>query len=185
MERGVELFNYKNTTVQRNGLALSSLLLLTVIVVQSLFLFSKQERVVLIPCGMMKESWIESSKVSPDYLQQWAAFLSNLLLSKSYADYEERARSLIPYIDPSLVHQLLSNLQKEGEGLKKNHASYEFHASSLKTDRDDLSVEIQGWMIIFVEGKEVSRRLEKYVLSFRCDLGRLILTSLRGGSEHA
>lgn len=184
MERGIEQFNYKDLAIQRNGLALFSVLLLLIALVQALFLFNKQERVVMVPCGMRSESWVEQNKVSPDYLQQWAGFLSHLLLSKSYGDYEDRARSLIAHVDPSFAHQLLTNLQKEGESLKKNHASYEFHPVSLETDRDGLSVVIQGWMFTFVEGKEVSRRRERYVLSFRCDFGRLLMIGLKGDIDH-
>lgn len=175
--------NLQHLGFQRNAFfALSCLLALSVIIL-TIMLSIKKERVVIIPTSIDKEIWVESNKVSPTYLEQYAYFIGNLLLNKTPASANQQIATLLRHTDPSYYGEFKRKLVSEEESLTAQGASYVFFPVSVEVRSDLLRATLVGDRLSYISGKQISKSRETYTLSFRFDGSRLLLTevSLEGG----
>lgn len=180
MDKNLSCFQTRSLVAQRNALLGLSGVLSVAILGLSTALVSKEEKVVLVPSGFERESWVSSSKVSGDYLEQWAGFIAQALLTKSHEDYEDKARLLIKHVHPKFISHLIDELDTEAKAITKEKASYCFEPQTISAFPGE-SVELEGWMVCRIAGREISRRKERYMMRFEIEMGRPLLVEMSGG----
>ena len=168
----------KSLQFQRNIFSASLVILSVALAFQSVFLFSKRERIIVVPPKIEKEFWVDSDSVSESYLEQMGAFLGSLALAKSSESYIMRTKLLLKYTSPSFEGALRQQLTKEFELLKRENASYVFFPFSIQTNARDLTVLLEGDRILYAGGKEISNTKESYEMSFEYSGGRILLTGI-------
>ncbi len=184
----MDSFNFKGhllrITNQRNVFLFISCLLSVAIILLSVLLYKKQERVVIVPTAG-SSFWIEEGQTSSGYLESMGVYLSDLLLNRSPADVEWRNKKVLLHIHHSFYHQAKKHLEEERETLfKHKEASVVFRPSASYVDSKKQTFFIEGERLVLVgkEGKEASvaqRDKQRYVLGFKCENSRLYLTSIK------
>ena len=167
--------SHESLRFQRNAFLLLSCMLALAVGCESLLLFSKRERVIIVPPIIEKEFWVEGGQISPTYLEQFGYFLSQLLLGKSAHSASAQRVVLLRHTDPAFVGSLRQKLLEEEELLKKQNASYTFYPISILPDLPARKVHIEGDKIFYVNGKQISSDRESYTLSFNSKGSRLLL----------
>lgn len=170
---------------QRNiFLAFSVVTSLSLLIV-SMFLFVKKERIVIVPPVLEKEFWVDTQSISATYLEQMGLFLSQLLLNKSPQSAASQRSTLLRHTDPLFTIALKQRLVEEEEILTKQNASYVFYPVDMKVNLSEMSLILQGDRLLFVAGKQVSSVREEYTLHFSYAGARLLLKSITNGNSHA
>lgn len=177
-------FKNKITTLasQRNVLAFCVLALSVAVIKLCFTVQSKEERVVVVPT-MGPSFWLEKSRVSKDYLSTMGIFLSDLLLTRTPSDVRWKNEQILGHAHPRFYSQLKRALSEEKETIRASQSTFLFEASHLYPIEKDLQFIIEGVQKTYIEktgkGKPlVHAQKLKYILSFRCEEGRLYLTSI-------
>jgi conjugal transfer pilus assembly protein TraE len=170
--------NLKAIRNQRNLLFVLCCLLIFSLIVNSIFLLSKNERIVIVPPIVEKEFWVEEHKVSPTYLEQFGCFLGQILLTKSYYTAEAQRKTLLRHVDPAYITGLTERLEKEQEMLGKANSSYVFYITGIEVNLETKSVLLKGNRLFAVGNKVLSEEKESYLLGFSYKDSRLLLNRL-------
>ena len=176
MERDIH-----NLKVQRNVLTAICASTFVVLIVQSVFLFNKQERVIVVPPVVNQSFWVDNENISTSYLEQMGVFLGELLLSKSYHSSQKQREIILKFASPEFSTSLRKKLLEEEAKLKNQNSSYLFHPDSVKVKQSKRQVLLEGDRELYVNGKRVSVQKESYVLHFSYLGGRLLLDSVSQG----
>ena len=95
-----------------------------------------RERVVVVPPSINKTFWVESERVSAEYLEQMAYFLLQLTLNVTPQSIDHQSRVLLQYAAPASYGELRSVLATAAERVKRDGASTVFSAQDLAVDRE-------------------------------------------------
>ncbi|HSX38487.1 MAG TPA: type IV conjugative transfer system protein TraE [Chlamydiales bacterium] len=175
--------NINKISRQRNSFILFSIILSVSVLFLSLLLFTKRERIVVIPTNGAS-FWIEEGKVSSGYIEKMGLFLSDLLLNRSPADVEKRNSIILQHVHPSSYHDIRKLLLLEQASILKSDQSFYFHIHKNFSDvnQSDFVIEGECFAVVGKEGKETSiiqKNKKKYTLRFSCENGRLWLVSVK------
>lgn len=165
-------------TVQRNIFLSIVFLLLLAVLALSALLFTKTERVIVIPANLEKEFWVEGNTVSPTYLEQMGCFIGDLLLTRSPASADMQLTILMRQTAPAFVPILSKKLAAELTKLKKDNASYVFFRTKVIVDPQNQSVTLEGDRALLLGDKVLSNMRESYRLGFINFGGRLLINSI-------
>ena len=138
-----------------------------------------RERVVLVPPTIHKTFWIESDRVSGEYLEQMAYFLMQLTLNVTPQSVEHQAKVLLQYAAPASFGELRTALLAAGERLKRDGASTVFSAQELAVDERALRVGVRGQLTTFVSDRRVSEVSKGYAIELQYSGGRVFLKAFR------
>jgi len=173
---------------QRNIFAALALFLAIAMIPLCGFLFLKRERIIIAPPVIEKSFWVDRSKVSPTYLEQYGYFLGQLLLGKSAHSAPAQRSLLLRHTSAQFVGALKQKLLEEEEMLKKQNASYTFFPTAVHVNPTTNEVKLEGDRVFYVSGKQVSSDKESYILKFVFSGSRLLLTEVTAsakGNHHA
>lgn len=151
-------------------IVLSNLLLAT-------YLFSNQNRIVVIPAQVNNSFWTENRKVSKEYLEEMAMFFTNLLLDVSPHTMTYQRDIILRNVDATAYNQIKLKLIKEEARYKEENLATTFRPTEIIVNNIKFQVYIKGYLISYVAGKKVSENEEKYLLQFRYDANRLFIKS--------
>jgi len=168
----------KSLFFQRNVLLTISILSSLSLLMMSIFLFTKNERVVVVPAVVEQSFWVENSAVSATYLEQMGVFLGGTLLTQSQHSIEQQRATLLRHTAASFEPFLKRKLENEEGVLKKQNASYVFFNKSVKVDLAKQNVILRGERLFFVGDRQVSTQEESYKFSFAIEGGRLLLNGV-------
>jgi len=174
-------YTLRSISVQRNIFLAITFILLLLTLILSLLLFSKSEKVIIVPSTVEKEFWVEGSLVSPTYLEQIGCFVGDLLLTRSPASAEMQLAILMRHTDPSFASTLRTKLSAEAAKLTKDNASYVFFRTKVVVDPYKSIVTLEGDRTLFLRDKILSTSRESYLLGFSNHNGCLLLTSVERG----
>ncbi|WP_068470643.1 type IV conjugative transfer system protein TraE [Candidatus Protochlamydia phocaeensis] len=160
---------------QRNIFAAISMLLSIALILSSVFLFFKSDRIVIVPPVIEKEFWVDSNGVSPTYLEQMGCFLGQQLLTKSAYSAPMQRAILLRHADASYIGILKQKLLEEEELLKKQSTSYVFYPIETKVNPKTLEVILNGERQVYIAGKQISTDKEAYILQFNFSGSKLLL----------
>ena len=163
---------------QRNCFVALCFLLAATAALLSIFLFGKNERIVVVPPVVEKEFWVEDKRVSPSYLEQYAYFLAQILFGKSSHSAPQQREIALRHVAPEFAGGIKKKLLDEEELLIKQNASYTFFPVHVQLNPKTNEVLIEGDRVFYVSGKQVSSEREGYILSFRYSAGKLLLTGI-------
>lgn len=170
--------NLSTLTFQRNIFLSLSFVLAVSLLILAIFIFQKNERIIISPPKIDKEFWVESSSVSPTYLEQFAIFLGQLILTKSPQSAAAQRSVVLRHVDPSVYGEINKKLVDEEKKLIKQQAAYVFYPTDIQMDMPNLQMLLTGDRIFYVSGKSVSTSRENYKLSFVYAGGRLLLKEI-------
>ena len=137
------------------------------------------ERVVVVPPTIHKTFWVESDRVSSEYLEQMGYFLMQLILNVTPQSVDHQSRLLLQYAAPSAFGELRTQLSTNAERLKRDSAATVFSAQDLSVDERHLKVGIRGQLTTFVSDRRVSEVVKGYAIEFQYLGGRITLKSFR------
>ena len=138
-----------------------------------------RERVVVVPPTIHKTFWLESDRVSAEYLEQMAYFLMQLTLNVTPQSVEHQAKVLLQYAAPASFGELRTALLAAGERLKRDGASTIFSAQELAVDERALRVGVRGQLTTFVSDRRVSEVSKGYAIELQYSGGRVFLKAFR------
>ena len=107
-----------------------------------------RERVVLVPPTINKTFWVESERVSAEYLQQMAYFLMQLTLDVTPYSVDHQASVLMQYAAPASFGEL--------------RAAMAATADRLKRDGVTQRVGVRGQLTTYVSDRRVSEVAKGY-----------------------
>lgn len=161
----------------RNVLAGLSCLLLFTNLLQSLLLFLKNEKVILMPPESKQSYWIEGNRFSPSYLEEQALYFTHLLLDVTEASILTQGDVLLRYVHSQMYGTFKTKLYEDEKRLKKDNLSLHFIPIECEVFPKDMKVHITGDLMGYVASKKVTSYRETYALSFSSVKGRLFLKS--------
>ena len=137
------------------------------------------ERVVLVPPSIHKTFWVETDRVSPEYLEQMGYFLLQLTLNVTPQSVDHQAKVLLQYAAPSASGEMRTALATAAERLKRDSAATVFSPQSLAVDERGLRVGVRGQLTTFISERRVSEVAKGYVIEFQYTAGRIYLKAFR------
>lgn len=160
---------------QRNVLLVLSAILLVILLLMSLYIFFKNERVIILPPEVRREFWAEGNRFSPEYLEEQAVYMAHLALDVNQINVQYNTEILMRYADISACTYLKDKLEKDLKKLKENNASTNFDVKKVKVYPNTNTVHISGMLNRYVGSKQINSNLETYEVRFKTFRGRLML----------
>lgn len=138
-----------------------------------------RERVVLVPPSVHKTFWVETDRVSPEYLEQMAYFLLQLTLNVTPHSVAHQSQLLLRYADPAAWGELRTTLATAAERIRRDGASTVFSARDIVVDAQGLRVGVRGVLTTFISDRRVAEVAKGYAVELGYAQGRLTLKALR------
>lgn len=138
-----------------------------------------RERVVLVPPTIHKTFWVESDRVSGEYLEQMGYFLMQLTLNVTPQSVDHQAKVLLQYAAPASFGELRITLLAAAERLKRDGASTVFSPQDLSVDERALRVGVRGQLATFISDRRVSEVSKGYAIELQYSGGRVFLKAFR------
>ena len=181
-------FNYAtkrmtNYEYQRNVLLGLSGVLLILLLILSLCLFFKKERVIVLPPEVRKEFWVEGNRFSPEYLEEMAAYFLHLSLNVNQSTLPYNTEILMRYADSSTCSYLRDKYEKDIKKLKKNDASTMFEIKELTVYPDQNTVRAEGTLNRYIGSKMIKSSQETYEVKLKTYRGRLFFQKIKRVGE--
>lgn len=165
--------------VQRDALAALSLILLLIVLLQTVLLFLKKERVIVSPLDAKQSYWVEGNQFSPSYLEEMTLFFCHLLLDITESNILPQGEVLLRHISPKSYGAFKIKLLEDEKRLKKEQLSLHFTPQDMQLFPDSLTIEVTGDLISYVSREKISQNRETYRLTFEQRRGRLFLQSFK------
>lgn len=137
------------------------------------------ERVVVVPPTIHKTFWVESDRVSAEYLEQMGYFLMQLTLNVTPMSVDHQARLLLQYAAPASFGELRAALAAAGQRLKRDSASTVFSAQDVSVDERGLRVGVRGQLTTYISDRRVSDVSKGYAIELQYAAGRVFLKAFR------
>jgi conjugal transfer pilus assembly protein TraE len=137
------------------------------------------ERVVVVPPTINKTFWVESERVSSEYLEQMGYFLMQLTLNVTPQSVDHQSKVLMQYAAPGSYGELRSALLSAAERLKRDGASTVFSAQDISVDERNLRVGVRGQLTTFISDRRVSEVSKGYAIELQYASGRVFLKAFR------
>ena len=169
--------NLSRVQWQRNALGVLSAGLLFVVVLETILLFFKDTKTILLPAESKQGYWVEGNKFSASYLEEQGLYFTHLLLDVSPANILDQGEILLRYVDSKAYGEFKAKLLQEEQRLKRDSLSLNFIAVEAQVFPKDLALEIIGDLNGYVAGKKISTHRETYRVEFSSHKGRLFLKS--------
>ena len=153
--------------------------LLGLTLLQTIILFFKDERVVIVPTDFRQGFWVEGNQVSPSYLEEMAVFMSGLCLNLSPATIAYQRDVLLRHTHPSAYGTLKQHFMDTEKRLQKDRISMIFRPLKARVSTSNMGVDLTGDLITWVGQKQVTQARETYRLTFHRVRGQLQLLSFK------
>lgn len=153
--------------------------LVGVTLLQTIILFFKEERVVIVPTDFKQGFWVEGNQVSPSYLEEMALFMSSLCLNLSPATIAYQRDVLLRHTHPSAYGTLKQHFMDTEKRLQKDRISMIFRPLKARVSTSNMGVYLTGDLITWVGQKQVTQARETYRLRFHRVRGQLQLLSFK------
>jgi len=164
-----------HVSFQRNVLAGLSTVLLLVVVLQTMLLFFKSEKIIIHPPEIKESYWVQGNRFAPSYLEEMAAYFAHLLLDVSEASFPYQSEIVLRSVDSSHYGHFKTKFLQDLERIKRTNIATHFQLSETSINPEALSVELTGELLGYVAGKKISQARETYRVTFLGRKGRLYL----------
>lgn len=179
MRKEIHNLNLQHLSFQRNAFLTISFLLTVCVVVLTIMLSMKEEKIVFIPHSLSEKAWVKGNKVSESFLKQQSLVVSMLFLSKTPSSSLEQAKSLLEITAPSLYGDLKIRLNEEIHLLRDQGASYVFVPSNILVNESSMFVDVIGERSTYISGKLINTNKEKYRYKFSFNGQKLLLSGIQ------
>jgi len=161
--------------LQRKRLVMLVGALLFILLLQTLFLFSKHERLIIQPPELIQSYWVQGNRFSPSYLEAQAKYICHLMLDVTPASIQENGAILLRYAEPAAYGPLKAQLMNDEKRLRKQQASLHFSSKSIALDLPNLTAHVTGELHRYVGTKKIDSDLSTWQVVFSQQQGRLFL----------
>lgn len=160
---------------QRNMLAGLSFSLLFIVILQSVFLFFRNERIIITPPEIHQSYWVEGKKFSSSYLEEMAMYFAHLLLDVSAETLLYQGEVVLRHVDADSYSRIRTKLFADKEKLKKENVTSSFQPKKGVVYPDRLEVHLSGTMKQYISGKCVSSYEETFAVRFSAKQSKLFI----------
>lgn len=174
MDYAITKNRFEHKTNQKNlflGLLCGSMLINVGQIVERL---TVTEKVVILPPGIQKEVWIKGNALSESYLEEWALYLSNLLLNVSKHNIDYQSELALRHVSPTCSGKLQIQFKRDAEKIVKNNATTHFLPKEIVVDAAQLTARVTGLFTTYVGKEQVSAHEHVYELKFDFNKGRFL-----------
>ena len=168
-----------NLTIGAQNFTILGLLVLSLVLAGTAFSLVGRERIIVVPPTVSKSFWLDSEKVSGDYLDQMAIFLMHLILNVSPRSIDFQSKTLLQYAAPEAYAELKTAMAATGERLKRDNAVTIFQPVGLTIDEAGMRVAMNGTLATYIGDKRVSEVGKSYLVEFRYAGGKLYLSGFK------
>lgn len=139
------------------------------------------ERTILIPPEIHKTVWVDAEKVSNEYLEEMAYYISTLVLTVSPETVKYQGETLLRYAAPEARGALKTAVEMNAAKLAANSASTIFHPSSIAfgNGKNAMKVVITGVLSTFVADKKVEDAQKSFLVDFKYRSGKIFIVNLQ------
>lgn len=166
------------TALAENFFLRSLCLLLALGLILNASFFKKKERVIIVPPEIQKRFWVESNKVSPEYLEQMGVFFATLggNLSPSNAAYN--VKFLSNYIPSDVYSDIKTELSAQAHYIVKNNITQAFFPNAIKVIDGENRVLIEGNVVRNIGTTRISNEKMVFNIKFRVNNFSLLIEEL-------
>ena len=140
---------------------------------------ANRERVVMVPPTIHKTFWVETDRVSGEYLEEMAYFLMQLTLDVTPQSVDHQSGLLMQYAAPAAYGDLRTAMAATADRLKRDGASTVFSAQDVVVDEAAQRVGVRGQLTTFVSDRRVSDVSKGYAIELQYAGGRIFLKAFR------
>ena len=163
------------TALTENFFLRSLCLLLGIGLILNAVVFRSRDRVIISPPQVTKEYWIETSKASPEYLEQMGAFFATLGGNLSPGNAEYNVSVLVSYVYASSHAEVKRDLAAQAQYIKKHNITQAFFPSSVNVDYDNSLVSVSGIVVRNIGTVRVDQEEMIIRMKFKMDTYKLYL----------
>ena len=169
------------------GQALQALLVLfialSLLLATALAARSNNVRTVVVPPVVSKTFWVDDAAVSPEYLEQMALFVAQLVYNVTPANADYNTRILLNHAAPAFYGALRQQGEATAKRLRADNATTLFGVRAVTHDPGGLRVALHGVLSTYINDKRVAEVPKVYLLIFGLSGGRLYVTSIAETSD--
>ena len=162
--------------VQRNFLLGLCTVLLVIMMLQSVLLFFKREKIIINPPELKQSYWVKGEQFSKTYIEEMSLFFAHLLLDVSENNILSQGEVVLRYVKPEHYGEFRGKLLSDQKRLKKYQLSLSFTPQQIEFIAP-MMVEIQGILANFVGNAKVEQFQETYRMALGQNRGQLFLES--------
>ena len=166
-------------TISYQKLVLLASLALNIVIALIAFRLIGLERIILVPPTIHKSFWVESDKVSAEYLEQMGYFLVQLVLNVTPQSVDYQSKILLQYAAPASYGEIKTAMAVAGERLKRDGAATVFSPRTLNVDERALKVAVEGQLTTFVSDRRVSEVSKSYLIELQYAQGKITIKSFK------
>ena len=166
-------------TISYQKLVLLASLALNIVIALIAFRLIGLERIILVPPTIHKSFWVESDKVSAEYLEQMGYFLIQLVLNVTPQSVDYQSKLLLQYAAPASYGEIKTTMAVAGERLKRDGAATVFSPRTMNVDERALKVAVQGQLTTFVSDRRVSEVSKSYLIELQYAQGKITIKSFK------
>ena len=174
MDYAVTKSRYTHKTNQKNLFCALLCGSLGLNVLQVMERMTVTEKVIILPPNIQKEVWIKGNAVSDGYLEEWALYVSNLLLNVSKHTIDYQSELVLRHVSPEFSGRLHMQFKRDAENLTKNNATTHFLPKEIVVDSTHLTARVTGLFTTYVGKEQVSSHEHTYELKFIFNKGRFL-----------
>lgn len=166
-------------TISYQHLILAASLVLNIVIALIAFRLIGLERVILVPPTIHKSFWVESDKVSAEYLEQMGYFLLQLVLNVTPQSVDYQSKLLLQYAAPASYGEIKTAMAVAGDRLKRDGAATVFSPRTINVDERAMRVAVEGQLTTFISDRRVSEASKSYAIELQYALGRITIKSFK------
>jgi conjugal transfer pilus assembly protein TraE len=138
------------------------------------------ERTIVVPPNIEKTFWVSKDKVSGEYLEQMAGFMTWLVLDVSPSTIDWKRNVLLTYVAPDDFASLKTQMDLEAERLRSNNATTAFQIQQFTANEKQQSVVATGRLRRQINGVDVGDPVVRsYLIQFKHSGGRVHLSAFK------
>jgi conjugal transfer pilus assembly protein TraE len=168
-----------NFEYQRNTLLGFTAFLLILLIILSLCLFFRSERVIVLPPEVRREFWVEGNRFSPEYLEEMGVYFLHLALDINQTTLGYNTEILSRYADSETSNYLRNKYEKDIKKLKQNDASTSFEVKEVMVYPDKNLIQAEGILNKYVGSKRIKEIPATYEVYFKTYRGRLFFKEIK------
>ena len=128
-----------------------------------------QDKVILIPPHVSQDIWVMGGVVSTSFIEEWALYLSSILLNVTPQTADFSYKAVLKYVHPESLAFLQKKLYKDLKNMKENQISTVFKAKTIEISQKEESskAKILGTFSTFVGSKKIEEVDKTFILMFR------------------
>jgi len=133
------------------------------------------EKTIIVPPSLNKPFWIRGTQLSPDYIEQMAAYFSQLLLTYHPQNARSQFESVLRYTDPHTYNAMKAKLYADAQRITRNEISSVFYPMGIHIS--NTLATINGELVGMIGQQVVSRKQKYYGIQFDYRNGSLFVES--------